>query len=72
MTDSTIALKDVENWIRSEFLSKKYHQAFEKRKLGVQSGGVVRQAHHDGGVVVIGDATQFLKMEQLNPPSATR
>ena len=34
MADST-----VENWIRSEFLPKKYHQAFAKRKLGVQSGG---------------------------------
>jgi hypothetical protein len=34
-----IALKDVENWIRNEFLTKKYGQAFTKRKLGVQSGG---------------------------------
>ena len=39
MADSTIATKDIENWIRSEFLPKKYHQAFAKRKLGVQSGG---------------------------------
>ena len=39
MADSTIATKEVENWIRSEFLPKKYHQAFAKRKLGVQSGG---------------------------------
>jgi hypothetical protein len=39
MADSTIATKDVENWIRNEFLSKKYHQVFSKRKLGVQSGG---------------------------------
>jgi hypothetical protein len=39
MADSTIALKDVENWIRNEFLPNKYHQAFSKRKLGVQSGG---------------------------------
>ena len=39
MVDSRIATKDVENWIRNEFLSKKYHQAFAKRKLGVQSGG---------------------------------
>jgi hypothetical protein len=39
MADSTIATKDVENWIRSEFLPKKYHQAFAKRKLGVPSGG---------------------------------
>ncbi|MGD0591921.1 MAG: hypothetical protein ABSA44_14155 [Bacteroidota bacterium] len=41
MADSTIALKDVENWIRNEFLPKKYHQVFSKRKLGVQSGGVL-------------------------------
>ena len=39
MADSTIATKDVENWIRNEFLPKKYGQAFTKRKLGVQSGG---------------------------------
>jgi hypothetical protein len=39
MADSTIATKDVENWIRNDFLSKKYHQVFSKRKLGVQSGG---------------------------------
>jgi hypothetical protein len=39
MADSTIATRDVENWIRNEFLQKKYHQVFSKRKLGVQSGG---------------------------------
>jgi hypothetical protein len=39
MADSTIATREVENWIRSEFLQKKYHQAFAKRKLGIQSGG---------------------------------
>jgi hypothetical protein len=39
MADSTIATKEVENWIRNEFLPKKYHQAFTKHKLGVQSGG---------------------------------
>jgi len=39
MADSTTATKDVENWIRNEFLPKKYNQAFSKRKLGVQSGG---------------------------------
>ena len=43
MADTTIATKDVENWIRNEFLSKKYHQAFAKRKLGVQSGGVMQK-----------------------------
>jgi hypothetical protein len=36
MADSTIAAKEVENWIRNEFLPEKYHQAFAKRKLGVQ------------------------------------
>jgi hypothetical protein len=39
MADSTLATKDIENWIRNEFLSKKYHQSFSKQKLGVQSGG---------------------------------
>jgi hypothetical protein len=39
MADSTIATRDVESWIRNEFLPKKYSQAFAKRKLGVQSGG---------------------------------
>ncbi|MGA3286662.1 MAG: hypothetical protein ABSD46_04480 [Bacteroidota bacterium] len=39
MADSTLATKDVENWIRTEFLPKKYHQVFSKQKLGVQSGG---------------------------------
>ena len=39
MTDSSIAAKNIENWIRNEFLPKKYRQAFAKRKLGVQSGG---------------------------------
>ncbi len=39
MADTTIATKDVENWIRNEFLSRKYRQTFAKRKLGVQSGG---------------------------------
>ena len=39
MADSIIATKDVENWIRNEFLTKIYHQAFSKQKLGVQSGG---------------------------------
>jgi hypothetical protein len=39
MADSSIAAKEVTEWIRGEFLPKKYHQAFAKRKLGVQSGG---------------------------------
>jgi hypothetical protein len=37
MADSTIAKKEVENWIRSEFLQKKYHQTFAKRRLGLLS-----------------------------------
>ncbi len=41
MVNSTIATKDVENWIRSEFLPQKYNQAFAKRKLGVQSGAEI-------------------------------
>ena len=41
MADLTIATRDVENWIRNEILLKKYHQAFSKQKLGVQSGGEI-------------------------------
>jgi hypothetical protein len=53
MADSSIATKDVENWIRSEFLPKKYHQAFAKRKLGVQSGGEFEcdAVSEDGNIV---------------------
>ena len=39
MADSTIATRDVENWIRSEFLLKKYHKIFSKRKLLLSYGG---------------------------------
>jgi len=55
MADSTIATKDVENWIRNEFLPKKYHQAFAKRKLGVQSGGEFEcdAVSEDGKIVCI-------------------
>jgi hypothetical protein len=55
MADSTIATRDVENWIRSEFLPKKYHQAFAKRKLGVQSGGEFEcdAVSEDGTIVCI-------------------
>jgi hypothetical protein len=55
MTDSTIATKDVENWIRSEFLSKKYHQPFVKRKLGVQSGAEIEfdAVSEDGTIICI-------------------
>jgi hypothetical protein len=41
MADASIAVKDVEEWIRNEFLPKKYKQAFTKRKLGLQSGGEI-------------------------------
>ncbi|MFZ1978575.1 MAG: hypothetical protein WAV76_11530 [Bacteroidota bacterium] len=53
MADSTIATRDVENWIRKEFLPKKYHQAFAKRKLGVQSGGEFEcdAVSENGGIV---------------------
>jgi len=39
MADSTIATRDVENWIRNEFLHKKYHKIFSKRKLLLSYGG---------------------------------
>ena len=53
MADSTIATKEVENWIRNEFLPQKYHQAFAKRKLGVQSGGEFEcdAVSEDGNIV---------------------
>jgi hypothetical protein len=41
MTDSIVATKEVENWIRNEFLPKKYNHVFAKRKLGVQSGAQI-------------------------------
>ena len=55
MTDSTIATKEVENWIRSEFLQKKYSQAFAKRKLGVQSGAQIEfdAVSENGNIVCI-------------------
>ena len=55
MANSTIATKDVENWIRSEFLQKKYNQAFAKRKLGVQSGAQIEfdAVSEDGNIVCI-------------------
>ena len=53
MADSMIAIKYVENWIRDEFLSTKYHQDFAKRKLGVQSGGEFEcDAVSDDGKIV--------------------
>jgi hypothetical protein len=55
MTDSTVATKDVENWIRSEFLQKKYQQPFSKRKLGVQSGAEIEfdAVSEDGTIICI-------------------
>jgi hypothetical protein len=55
MTDSATAAKEIENWIRSEFLPKKYNQAFAKRKLGVQSGAQIEfdAVSEDGAVVCI-------------------
>ena len=52
MADS---IKDIENWIRNEFLLKKYNQAFAKRKLAVQSGGEMEYdaVSEDGKIVCI-------------------
>jgi hypothetical protein len=49
MADSTIATKDIENWIRSEFLPRKYHQAFAKRKLALQFRPALRRGTRSGG-----------------------
>jgi len=53
MSDSSIAPKDIEEWIRNEFLPKKYKQAFAKRKLGLQSGGEIPfdNVSEDGTIV---------------------
>jgi hypothetical protein len=68
MADSTIATKDVENWIRSEFLPKKYHQAFAKRKLGVQSGGEFEcDAVSEDGKTVCFISTSSSKTTGENP-----
>lgn len=55
MANSTIATKDVENWIRNEFLPQKYHQKFSKRKLGVQSGAEIEfdAVSEDGTIICI-------------------
>jgi len=49
MANSTI------DWIRNEFLPKKYRQAFAKRKLGVQSGAQIEfdAVSEDGNIVCI-------------------
>ena len=53
MSDSSIAPKDIEEWIRNEFLPKKYKQALAKRKLGLQSGGEIPfdNVSEDGTIV---------------------
>jgi hypothetical protein len=55
MATSTIATREIENWIRSEFLPKKYSQRFVKRKLGVQSGAQIEfdAVSEDGNIVCI-------------------
>ena len=55
MADSSIATKEIENWIRNEFLSRKYGQAFAKCKLGVQSGAQIEfdAVSEDGAIVCI-------------------
>jgi hypothetical protein len=67
MADSTIATKDVENWIRNEFLPKKYHQAFAKRKLGVQSGAQMEfdAVSEDGNIVCIISTSPAKKADGL-------
>ena len=68
MADSIIATKDVENWIRSEFLPKKYHQAFAKRKLGVQSGGEFEcDAVSEDGKIVCFISTSLSKTADGKP-----
>jgi hypothetical protein len=55
MADTMKAAKNIENWIRTEFLPKKYGQAFAKRKLGVQSGAQIEfdAVSEDGTIVCI-------------------
>jgi hypothetical protein len=55
MANSTTATKDIENWIRNEFLQEKYHQVFSKRKLGVQSGAQIEfdAVSEEGNIVCI-------------------
>jgi hypothetical protein len=55
MADSMIAKKDVENWIRNEFLPKKFNQAFSKQKLGVQSGTQIEfdAVSEEGNIICI-------------------
>jgi hypothetical protein len=64
MVDSTIASKDIENWIRNEFLSRKYGQAFSKRKLDVQSGAQIEfDAVSEDGTIVCIISTSPVKTE---------
>ena len=55
MADSTKTTKEIENWIRNDFLPGKYHQTFTKRKLGVQSGAEIEfdAVSEDGTIVCI-------------------
>lgn len=52
---STSTHTEAENWIRKEFLPKQYHQAFAKRKLGVQSGAEIEfdAVSEDGNIIGI-------------------
>jgi hypothetical protein len=71
MADSTIATKEVENWIRGEFLHKKYHQAFVKRKLGIQSGGEFEcdAVSEDGKIVCFISTSPVKKADGQFDPS---
>jgi hypothetical protein len=53
MADSPDMAKDIKEWIRSEFLPKKFKQPFAKRKLGIQSGGEIffENVSEDGKIV---------------------
>jgi hypothetical protein len=71
MADSTAATKEVENWIRNEFLLKKYRQAFAKRKLGVQSGGEFEcDAVSEDGTIVCFISTSSSKIVGEEPALA--
>ena len=66
MADSTISAKGVENWIRNEFLTKKYGQTFAKRKLGVQSGAEIEfDAVSEDGTIVCIISTSSVKTAEV-------
>jgi hypothetical protein len=61
-------MKDDENWVRNEFLQKKYHQSFSKQKLGVQSGGEFEcDAVSEDGTIVCFISTSSSKTTGENP-----